>query len=358
MKFEIRTNREEEMRLQMTGFCQRRALITALICLLGIFPICFYYHYYVHWTIDLSVFRVLNLPEKQRTVLNMTSIIADGAYTVSSSGRLGNQMGQYATLYALAKLNRRPAYIRPQTYDYLSPFFKISLPILDANVVEMIKWRTYGLHDWMSDEYKNLSGKYVFLAGYPCSWTFYHHLRDEILREFTFNDFIREPANEYLEKLKHSRKNVTYIGVHVRRGDYLITMPNSWKGTVGDIGYLNKAMGYFRKKYQEPVFVVTSNGMKWCKENIKNSTGDVFFAGDGNESSPGRDLCLLVHCNHTIMTVGTFGFWAGYLAGGEVIYLDNFTLPNSRFLKIFHYDAAFLPEWIGIPANLSTLTSL
>ncbi|XP_069489772.1 galactoside alpha-(1,2)-fucosyltransferase 2-like [Ambystoma mexicanum] len=346
------------MHLQMAGFCQRRALIGALISILGIFPISFYYHYYVHWTIESSVFRDLSLPEQQRTVLNMTGIIADGAFTVSSSGRLGNQMGQYATLYALAKLNGRPAYMRPQTYYNLSPFFKLSLPVLDANVAEMINWRFYVLHDWMSDEYKNISGKYVFLSGHPCSWTFFHHLRDEILREFAFHNFISEPANEYLEKLKGSRKNVTYIGVHVRRGDYLKIMLDKWKGTVGDIGYLNKAMGYFRKKYLEPVFVVTSNGMKWCKENINNSTGDVFFAGDGIESSPGRDLCLLVHCNHTIITVGTFGFWAGYLAGGEVIYLYNFTLPDSNFLQIFHYDAAFLPEWIGIPANLSTLTSL
>jgi hypothetical protein len=30
----------------------------------------------------------------------------------------------------------------------------------------------------------------------------------------------------------------------------------------------------------------------------------------------GRDLALLAACNHTILTYGTFGFWAGFLAGG------------------------------------------
>jgi hypothetical protein len=28
------------------------------------------------------------------------------------------------------------------------------------------------------------------------------------------------------------------------------------------------------------------------------------------------DLALLAACNHTILTYGTFGFWAGFLAGG------------------------------------------
>jgi hypothetical protein len=29
----------------------------------------------------------------------------------------------------------------------------------------------------------------------------------------------------------------------------------------------------------------------------------------------GMDLALLAACNHTILTYGTFGFWAGFLAG-------------------------------------------
>ncbi|XP_029440925.1 galactoside 2-alpha-L-fucosyltransferase 2-like [Rhinatrema bivittatum] len=280
---------------------------------------------------------------------------SDGIWTVNSSGRLGNQMGQYATLFALAKFNSHEAYIQQATYNWLAPIFKISLPVLQQDVVGKIPWRNYWVHDWMSEEYKHIEGNYVKFTGYPCSWTFYHHIREEILKEFTFHDFIRDETNKYLEDVKGSRRNATFIGVHVRRGDYLRVMPNSWKGVVADKAYLEKAMDYFRIKYQEPVFIVTSNGIGWCKENINASRGDVYFSGDGVESSPGKDFALLAHCNHTIMTIGTFGYWAGYLAGGETVYLTNFTLPDSRFLKVFHYDAAFLPEWIGIPADLSPL---
>ncbi|CAM4673091.1 unnamed protein product [Lepidochelys olivacea] len=280
-----------------------------------------------------------------------------GMWTVNSIGRLGNQMGEYATLYALAKMNGHQAYILPQMHQQLAPVFRITLPVISNDVVRSIPWRNYGLHDWMSEEYRHIKGKYVRLTGYPCSWTFYHHLRQEILQEFSFHDHVKEEANRYLAGLRGQRRNVTYVGVHVRRGDYVRVMPQIWKGVVADKAYLEKAMGYFRAKYQEPVFVVTSNGMEWCRENINASWGDVYFSGDGKESSPGRDFALLAHCNHTIMTIGTFGIWVGYLVGGETIYLANYTLPDSPFLRVFKPEAAFLPEWIGINADLSPLRS-
>lgn len=286
----------------------------------------------------------------------MTTIRKDqGMWTVNSLGRLGNQMGEYATLYALAKQNNHQAYILPEMHEYLAPIFKITLPVLHSKINTNIQWKHYWLHDWMSNEYYNIPGDYVKLTGTPCSWTFYHHIKEDILREFTFHDFLKDDANRYLEGIKGSRENVTFIGVHVRRGDYVHVMRDAWKGVIADKAYIDKAMSYFRNKYQEPVFVVTSNGMEWCKENIDASKGDVYFSGDGNESNPAKDFAILAHCNHTIMTIGTFGYWAGYLVGGEMVYLSNFTLPESPFLKLFKYEAAFLPEWHGIPADLSPL---
>ncbi|KAM3922977.1 galactoside alpha-(1,2)-fucosyltransferase 2-like [Leptodactylus fuscus] len=276
-------------------------------------------------------------------------------WTVHPASRLGNKMGEYAVLYALAKLNHHQAYVLPQMQSELGKIFKISLPVISQELADSINWRPYRLHDWMSEEYLNITGQYVKLFGTPCSWTFYHHIREEIRREFTFHDELKKEANSYLEKLKGSKVNVTFIGVHVRRGDYVKVMPKLRKGVVADKNYLQKAMDYFRGKYDNPLFVLTSNGMDWCKENVNNSLGDVHFVGDGQERSPAHDFALLAHCNHTIMTIGTFGYWAAYLVGGETIYLTNFTLPDSSYLKIFKYEAAFLPEWIGIPADLSPL---
>eukprot|EP00079_Xenopus_tropicalis_P016933 XP_004916333.1 PREDICTED: galactoside 2-alpha-L-fucosyltransferase 2-like [Xenopus tropicalis] len=279
-----------------------------------------------------------------------------GMWTVGPAGRLGNLMGEYATLYALAKLNGHQAYINQNMHNQLSKIFKIKLPVINDEAISRIRWRDYWLHDWMSPEYANIQGEFVRLGGYPCSFTFYDHIKNEILEEFTFLDYVKEESYAYLDKARGDRENVTFVGIHVRRGDYVHVMPNTWKGVVADKGYLDKATDYFRQKYENPLFIVTSNGMDWCKENMNNSRGDIHFAGDGHEGSPGRDFALLAHCNHTIMTIGTFGVWAGYLVGGETVYLDKYVLPDSPFLKVFKYEAAFLPEWIGIPADLSPLT--
>ncbi|KAG9470322.1 hypothetical protein GDO78_018170 [Eleutherodactylus coqui] len=276
-------------------------------------------------------------------------------WTIEPIGRLGNLMGEYATLYALAKLNGHKAYVMPEMYWPLSRVFKITLPMIDQQDFIHTDWISFPLHDWMSPEYKDIDYDYIKLTGYPCSWTFYEDVKHEILREFTFLDYFKEEANNYLFKLREGHGNVTFVVVHIRRGDYLTIMPNVWKGVVADKQYLQTAMNYFQDKYQNPLFIVTSNGMDWCKENINTELGDVYFSEDGKESSPIHDFALLAHCNHTIMTIGTFGYWTGYLARGKTIYLSNFTLPDSKFLNIFKYEAAFLPNWIGIPADLSPL---
>ncbi|XP_030153918.1 galactoside alpha-(1,2)-fucosyltransferase 2 isoform X2 [Lynx canadensis] len=279
-----------------------------------------------------------------------------GMFTINAQGRLGNQMGEYATLYALAKMNGRPAFIPAEMHSALAPIFRISLPVLHHTAAGRIPWRNYPLNDWMEDRYRHIPGEYVRLTGYPCSWTFYHHVRDEIRREFTLHDHVREEAQAFLRRLRvGGRRPGTFVGVHVRRGDYVHVMPRVWKGVVADRGYLERALGWFRARHRAPVFVVASNGMAWCRENIDASRGDVVFAGDGVETSPAKDFALLAQCNHTVMTIGTFGIWAAYLAGGDTIYLANYTLPDSPFLKLFKPEAAFLPEWIGISADLSPL---
>ncbi|XP_015665711.1 galactoside 2-alpha-L-fucosyltransferase 2 [Protobothrops mucrosquamatus] len=332
--------------------------------ILGILSLSMFFHlpkkisYYYTSTGNISNSSLVEQFLFQRITPNSTSsseAIDAGIWTVNSIGRLGNQMGQYATLYALAKINGFQAYIHPEMHSALSPIFKITLPVISAEVFMKIQWKKVYLHDWMSEEYRHIEGKYVELGGYPCSYTFYHHLRQEILKEFTFHDHIKKEANDYLQIMRGERQNVTYVGVHVRRGDYVRVMPETWKGVVADKGYLEKAMDYFRKKYLNPIFVVTSNGMEWCRKNIDTSRGDVYFAGNGKETYPGKDFALLAHCNHTIMTIGTFGIWAAYLVGGEAVYLANYTLPNSPFLQVFKPSAAFLPEWIAIPADLSPL---
>lgn len=277
----------------------------------------------------------------------------EGMFTIRVKGRLGNQMGEYATLFALARMNGRLAFIPASMHSTLAPIFRISLPVLHSDTAKRIPWQNYHLNDWMEERYRHIPGHYVRFTGYPCSWTFYHHLRPEILKEFTLHDHVREEAQAFLRGLQvNGSQPSTFVGVHVRRGDYVRVMPKVWKGVVADRGYLEKALDRFRARYSSPVFVVTSDDMAWCRKSITASRGDVAFAGNGLQGSPAKDIALLMQCNHTVITLGTFGIWAAYLTGGDTVYLANFTQPNSPFHTVFKPEAAYLPEWVGIAADL------
>ncbi|GAB6029659.1 fucosyltransferase 1 (galactoside 2-alpha-L-fucosyltransferase, H blood group) [Chamberlinius hualienensis] len=283
-----------------------------------------------------------------------TNWIRKCAMTIVPIGRLGNLMGEYATLLSLASLNGRPSFIKQRMAVELGTYFKITLPVLDPQFDQSTNWTSLWLDDWMSTNYTNFSALYIQLNGYPCSWTFYHHMRDRILREFQFHDKWKALAQQRLQGIRGNRTlPLTYVGIHVRRGDYRHLMKRYYHGALANPTFFELATDYFRKKYSNVVFVVASDDMNWCIRHINNNAGDVYFVGGDKQLKPGVDMALLTSCNHSIITIGTFGFWIAYLTGGETIYLSNYTWPDSEFLKVFKYKAFYLPNWIPIPANLT-----
>ena len=59
---------------------------------------------------------------------------------------------------------------------------------------------------------------------------------------------------------------------------------------------------------------------KWPSKK-KIDFKNVFFLGSDNSAS---DLALLVNCNHTIQSYGTFSYFAGFLANGYKIIPEHF----------------------------------
>lgn len=274
--------------------------------------------------------------------------------SINTLGRLGNLMGEYATLLALAKLNNRKPVLQPDMYQTLESYFHISLRPMSSAELDFWKtrWSEVNLHNWMEPRLESLTSPFTLLTGYPCSWTFYHHLRTHILQEFRFRDYILEKTQQTLHSLKNGSTSVTFIGVHVRRTDYVREMAGRWRGVMADTNFFRHAFDIFEAKYPDALFLVVSDDMDWCKKNIENPNGNVIFVGNGNSKTPIYDLALLAHCNHSVITMGTFGFWSAYLAGGETVYYSNYTLPDSTFYNL-KYDKWYLPEWIPIAANLS-----
>ena len=142
-----------------------------------------------------------------------------------------------------------------------------------------------------------------------------------------------------------TRFPVTYIGMHVRRGDYL-NMDNQKLGyQAADIHYLTAAMHFYRHKYKNVIFVIASDDPDWCISNIPSTNQILAFSPF---SHPGLDLCLLSQCNHTIVTTGAFGWWAGWLADGTVLYYKDNPVPQSPLAKEFRATDYYLPSWLPV----------
>ena len=59
-------------------------------------------------------------------------------------------------------------------------------------------------------------------------------------------------------------------------------------------------------------------------------------------------MATLALCNHTIATVGSFSWWIGYLAGGEVLYYNDWPKKGTTLDNEVIKEEYFPPSWIGL----------
>ncbi|KAG8180242.1 hypothetical protein JTE90_017643 [Oedothorax gibbosus] len=202
-------------------------------------------------------------------------------------------------------------------------------------------------NDWNRFSYIPHNSNFIKGFLYPCSYTFFDDVQDEIRKEFRFADRIQRHAENVIRMANvHHLTNVTYVGVHVRRGDYRKAWLNAFGGAEVTMEYFQKAVDFFTRKYRTIVFVLVSDDRMWCIQNLSSRFG-MYVAEEA--PSPAYDMAVLANCNHTLMTYGTFGFWGAYLAGGDVVYLDKFLLTNTTFAKeSFIFEKMYPARWIGI----------
>ncbi|XP_042881085.1 galactoside 2-alpha-L-fucosyltransferase SEC1-like [Penaeus japonicus] len=111
--------------------------------------------------------------------------------------------------------------------------------------------------------------------------------------------------------------------------------------------YFQRALDYYRKKFSNNVlFVAASDDMDFIHSKLKGEI-DVFFAPG---TSAAFDMALLSSCNHSIITMGSYGFWTGYLAGGEVVYPDVKLYSDYRFSRSM-YERVRLDNFTPLPVD-------
>jgi len=178
------------------------------------------------------------------------------------------------------------------------------------------------------------------ITGYLQSWKYFHTDSQRIRTEILNPTHPSEWFSDMREKVVESEP---WIGVHVRRGDY-VEIPQM--GITTDY-YYSRALRIVEKLTGEMKTIVFSDDTDAARgiPSLKNRKNTEFFESPAN-SCPLENLIIMSHSNHLIGANSSFSWWAGWLQDREdrvVTYPRpwiDFRFINDRDLQ--------LPNWIGL----------
>lgn len=296
---------------------------------------------------DISSTTVQNTPpftNQTTPTTNVTSqanVAPPHFITCGEYGQLGNAMFQYAGLLGVAKNNAMVPVVRPQ-YQLTSIFQLTHLKDLGAKHNWTVVFESaYGTYD---ARLERLPPADILLSAYLQSYKYFHNNSEEVRREFTFQDHIKKEAEAFMTSLQPVIKGRVPVGVHVRRGDKLLYKDQSQGDMVASATYFEKAFQDMRTRHGDVVFLVATDDASWCESTFRNKSEVIIL----NFAPREVHLCFLSMCRHVIMSVGTFGWWGGWLAGGDVIYYKHQVRDGSPRASLFNISDFALPQWRGI----------
>ena len=284
---------------------------------------------------------------------NMTYIdVTEGGFVCPTfNGRLANHIFQYASIYGIAKRNNLTILLAEN--DDLVRYFRVpSAKIVPSRRVCRHFVKKLAKRCCSFDEnvmYLRNTTNYV-LGEYLQSWKYFSSEFEKVRQELRFDDAIGYEAKSLVETYRQTfqeRLNVSslvVVGIHIRRGD-LVTFVGNDDGVVpASDEYIHHAIDFLLWSHRHALFIVCSDGMEYARNITTYRNINVEYV----HLKPIQDLAVLAHTDHVITTVGTFGWWAGFLSRGRVIYYKYPIVEGTAARSEYNYDEFFPPTWIGL----------
>ena len=240
-------------------------------------------------------------------------------------GRLGNQMFQYATGYAVAKRSNVPLRIdslRFIEYNHRAPqLYCLPISAQEASPDERACVASEGVeiseNGLAFDPRLMERWHHAYLRGWWQSENYFSEFRRDILSsQFIPMDWIKNPADADIAKQMHD--NIS-IAVHIRRGDY-VTNPNvnEFHGVLPESYYqaANARIldGISKRKYlkeknsrekNDIVYFIFSDDIEWASSNLQFLNPRVLVSHNGVERGH-FDMYLMSQANHHIIANSSF----------------------------------------------------
>ena len=253
-----------------------------------------------------------------------------GHVTYKPAGRLGNVMFQVAACIGYARLHglefSMPSFTDNTKWNPLY-FPWLVKKEFDKTLPSIVLREPH--HHYAPVPFKEkYRGMNIVLEGYWQSEKYFEHCKDEIIQAFRL-------PHEY----------INYVGIHIRRGDYL---QYQQKHILQTPSWLRQCVYHFVERGFKS-FVVCSDGIKWAKETLDplRVGGAEFSYSEGIDEI--GDLALISCCRHQIISSSTFGWWGAYLNPNPdkiVLIPDKWFGPSESKLST----KDIVPDsWIKIP---------
>lgn len=151
------------------------------------------------------------------------------------------------------------------------------------------------------------TGQWLSLKKIGCGM---ERIEKQVRESFVFPDFI-DSKNW---KMAAFLDGCNSVAIHARRGDML-----GCNGYCYKFGYFKRAVKYIRKHVKDPVFVFFCDpgSVAWCKQNaeifgLDFEKDQVRFVDWNKGEESFRDMQLMGHCKHAIVTNSSFGWWGTF----------------------------------------------
>ncbi|ELT98488.1 hypothetical protein CAPTEDRAFT_205606 [Capitella teleta] len=268
--------------------------------------------------------------------------------TIQAGGRLGNRMFEFASLIGIGRSNGVSVVI-PTRLNLLDSIFDMTqcqIPTMNSSsrkdFYRLITPHGTKVYD---ARFENIRQHFfhskMIIMGYMQSYRYFQEHEDFIRSCFQFKKVYKERVDHFFKT--QIPENRTVIGIHVRRGDKLDRWHELFSNrSILSVSYFHKAMNLMQMKYPNAFFVVASNDMEWAKANL----ADRAIMSPFNSSSFVYDFALLANCQHSIISIGTFGWWTAWLANGTTIYFNNY--PREGEIEGFIPSDYYYKDWIPL----------
>ena len=258
--------------------------------------------------------------------------------------RLGNLMFTYASMLGIARRNNMtPILVRE---NKLSEIFDLHCAMSDDMENTLGRHVSYEEYGRRGSAYDRNTERLVHantrLLGYFQSFKYFENVADTVRANFQFKESIGHKADEFLSSSHQAEwHDFIRVGIHVRRGDMIEEYFQRFGYSVAPVDYFLNAMEYFTSRFQRVRFIVCSDDIDWSRENIVGENV-VYSIGHSQEI----DLAILSRCDHVIMSVGSFSWWAAWLANGTTIYYDKWPRPFTQLEYNVNKFEYFPRHWI------------